>query len=244
MPPIAVYEVATFYSMYNLKPVGRHKIAICTNLPCALSGATRAAQHLKQRLGIGFNETTADGAFTLKEGECFGACGDAPVLLSTTSAGKLQSEAKLDELLAQLDRLRLARRLPIASSRQSPPRGTDMQRRNRNNERADLLSGRHIAPMILAGLDGNNWRLSGYMERGGYEALRKVFNDKLTPEGVIAEVKKSALRGRGGAGFPTGLKWSFMPKQHPGPKYLVCNSDEGEPGTSKTATSCATTRTQ
>ena len=81
MPPIAVYEVASFYTMYDLKPVGKYKIAICTNLPCALQGANVAAAHLRQKLGIGFNETTADGRFTLKEGECFGACGDAPVLL-------------------------------------------------------------------------------------------------------------------------------------------------------------------
>jgi NADH-quinone oxidoreductase subunit E len=81
MPPIAVYEVATFYSMYNLKPLGRCKLTLCTNLPCALQGANVAAEHLKKRLGIGFNETTPDGLFTLKEGECLGACGDAPVLL-------------------------------------------------------------------------------------------------------------------------------------------------------------------
>ena len=81
MPPIAVYEVASFYSMYDLEPVGRHKLCICTNLPCALSGANAAANHLKRRLGIDWNQTTADGRFTLKEGECFGACGDAPVLL-------------------------------------------------------------------------------------------------------------------------------------------------------------------
>jgi NADH-quinone oxidoreductase subunit F len=87
--------------------------------------------------------------------------------------------------------------------------------------------------MILSGLDGNNWNLKGYEARGGYQALRKVLGDKLTPDEVIAEVKKSALRGRGGAGFPTGLKWSFMPKQYTGQKYLVCNSDEGEPGTFK-----------
>ena len=93
--------------------------------------------------------------------------------------------------------------------------------------------GRHLNPMILSGLDGNNWDLKGYEERGGYQALRKVFSDKLTPDAVIAEVKKSALRGRGGAGFPTGLKWSFMPRQYAGQKYLVCNSDEGEPGTFK-----------
>ncbi len=93
--------------------------------------------------------------------------------------------------------------------------------------------GRHLSPMILLGLDGNNWNLKGYEARGGYQALRKILDDKLTPDAVIAEVKKSALRGRGGAGFPTGLKWSFMPKQYTGQKYLVCNSDEGEPGTFK-----------
>jgi NADH-quinone oxidoreductase subunit E len=81
MPPVAVYEVATFYEMYDLQPVGRNKVTLCTNLPCALSGASAAAQHLKRKLGIGFGETTPDGLFTLKEGECFGACGDAPVLL-------------------------------------------------------------------------------------------------------------------------------------------------------------------
>ena len=81
MPPIAVYEVASFYTMYDLAPVGRHKLCICTNLPCALSGATDAANHLKRKLGIDWNQTTTDGRFTLKQGECFGACGDAPVLL-------------------------------------------------------------------------------------------------------------------------------------------------------------------
>ena len=87
--------------------------------------------------------------------------------------------------------------------------------------------------IILKGLDGSNWRLKDYESRGGYAALRKILKEKVKPEDVIAEVKKSALRGRGGAGFPTGLKWSFMPRSFPGAKYLVCNSDEGEPGTFK-----------
>jgi len=81
MPPVAVYEVATFYAMYDLEPVGKYKLALCTNLPCALSGATEAARHLERCLGVGFGETTTDGLFTLREGECFGACGDAPVML-------------------------------------------------------------------------------------------------------------------------------------------------------------------
>src|SRR5713226_9698375 len=87
--------------------------------------------------------------------------------------------------------------------------------------------------IIMKGLDGNNWRLDDYAKRGGYSALKKVLAGKTPPETLIAEVKKSALRGRGGAGFPTGLKWSFMPRQYAGPKYLVCNTDEGEPGTFK-----------
>jgi len=83
--------------------------------------------------------------------------------------------------------------------------------------------------IILTGLDGENWRLADYVERGGYSALKKILAEKMPPETLISEVKKSALRGRGGAGFPTGLKWSFMPRQFPGAKFLVCNSDEGEP---------------
>ncbi|MCW5658769.1 MAG: NADH-quinone oxidoreductase subunit NuoF [Burkholderiaceae bacterium] len=93
--------------------------------------------------------------------------------------------------------------------------------------------GRHITPQILAGLDGMNWRLSDYEARDGYQALRKILAEGMTPDQVIATVKDSALRGRGGAGFPTGLKWSFVPSQLPTQKYLVCNSDEGEPGTFK-----------
>ena len=103
MPQIAVYEVASFYTMYDLKPVGRHKITICTNLPCALQGATAAAAHLKKRLGIGFNETTADGCFTLKEGECMGACGDAPVLLHNNKQMlSWMTPEKLDRLIDEL----------------------------------------------------------------------------------------------------------------------------------------------
>ena len=103
MPPIAVYEVASFYAMYDVKPVGKHKITICTNLPCALQGANVAAEHLKKTLGVGFNGTTADGMFTLKEGECFGACGDAPVLLvNNKRMCCAMTPDKLDGLLKEL----------------------------------------------------------------------------------------------------------------------------------------------
>ena len=103
MPPVAVYEVATFYTMYNLKPTGRFKLTICTNLPCALQGANVAAEHLKRTLGVGFNETTADGCFTLKEGECMGACGDAPVVLvNNKRMCSWMRPEKLDELVVEL----------------------------------------------------------------------------------------------------------------------------------------------
>jgi len=105
MPAIAAYEVASFYNMYDLEPVGKHKITVCTNLPCALSGGVHAADYVKQKLGIDFNETTPDGKFTLKEGECMGACGDAPVLLlnNHTMCSWMTTE-KIDQMLADLDK--------------------------------------------------------------------------------------------------------------------------------------------
>ena len=103
MPAIAVYEVATFYTMYELAPVGRNKLTLCTNLPCQLQGAGATAEHLKRTLGIGFGETTADGCFTLKEGECMGACGDAPVLMRNNHAMlSWMSPERIDALLGQL----------------------------------------------------------------------------------------------------------------------------------------------
>ena len=104
MPPVWVYEVATFYNMYNLKPTGKYKVTICTNLPCALSGAEGAAHHLMKKCGVsGFGETSADGRFTVKEGECMGACGDAPVLLvNNKRMCGFMSDEKIDKLVEEL----------------------------------------------------------------------------------------------------------------------------------------------
>jgi NADH-quinone oxidoreductase subunit E len=104
MPPVWVYEVATFYNMYNLKPTGKYKVTICTNLPCALTGAVEAAGHLKRRCGVKeFGETSADGRFTVKEGECMGACGDAPVMIVNDKrmCGFMSNE-KIDKLVEEL----------------------------------------------------------------------------------------------------------------------------------------------
>ena len=103
MPPVAVYEVATFYSMYNLHKTGKYKLTICTCLPCGLQGALQAADHLREKLGIDFNETTPDGRFTLKEGECMGACAMAPVLLvNNKKMHDYMSKEKLDQLIESL----------------------------------------------------------------------------------------------------------------------------------------------
>jgi NADH-quinone oxidoreductase subunit E len=102
MSEMAAYEVASFYNMYNLSPVGRHKLTVCTNLPCALSGGVHAAEYLKSKLGIDFNETTPDGKFTLKEGECMGACGDAPVMLVNNHHMRcFMTPEEIDRLLAE-----------------------------------------------------------------------------------------------------------------------------------------------
>jgi NADH-quinone oxidoreductase subunit E len=103
MPPVAVYEVATFYNMYNLEPAGQYKLTICTCLPCGLQGALDAADHLKQKLGIDFNETTPDGRFTLKEGECMGACAMSPVVLvNNKRMCDFMSKERLDALIDEL----------------------------------------------------------------------------------------------------------------------------------------------
>jgi len=105
MPPVAVYEVATFYSMYNLKPTGKYKLTLCTCLPCGLQGSLAAGDHLRERLGIDFNETTSDGRFTLKEGECMGACAMAPVVLvNNKKMHDYMTNEKLDRLIDELGR--------------------------------------------------------------------------------------------------------------------------------------------
>jgi len=105
MAPVAVHEVASFYTMYNREQTGTHKLTVCTNLPCGLQGSLAAADYLKKRLGVGFNETTPDGWFTLKEGECMGACAMAPVVLvNNKRMCDYMTNEKLDALIDELSR--------------------------------------------------------------------------------------------------------------------------------------------
>lgn len=102
MPPISVYEVATFYSMFELKPVGRHKLSVCTNISCQLCGSDEVVAHLQKRLGIGFGETTPDRRFTIKEVECLGACGGAPVMMVENTYHENLTPEKIDQILEAL----------------------------------------------------------------------------------------------------------------------------------------------
>ena len=192
MPAVAVYEVATFYTMYNLAPPGSYKITICTNLPCALSGAGAAADYLKERLGLGFGETTADGSLHPQGGGTLRG-------LRRRAGAPRQQQAHV-----QLHEPRGHRQTALGACAMNaplPPFPPDIY---------------GPEAVLMKDLTGLNWGLKDYEARDGYKALRKVLEEKITPEQVIAEVKVSALRGRGGAGFPTGLKWSFMPRNYTG----------------------------
>ena len=102
--PAAAYEVATFYNMYDLAPVGKYKLTVCTNLPCALRGGVSAGEYLQKKLGIGYGETTPAGLYTLVEGECMGACGDAPVMLvNNHKMCSFMTEEAIEKKLAELN---------------------------------------------------------------------------------------------------------------------------------------------
>ena len=103
IPAMAVYEVASFYHMYHLKPVGKNVLTVCTCVPCALSGGVHAGEYLKKKLGVEYNEVSSDGKFTVKEGECFGACGDAPlVLVDNRRMCSKMTTGQIDKLIAEL----------------------------------------------------------------------------------------------------------------------------------------------
>jgi NADH-quinone oxidoreductase subunit F len=206
-----VREVVSFYNMFRVKPAGRRELRVCGSLPCHLRGAGSLLNRVREMLQISPGETTAGGEITLTEVECLCACEMAPMAqLDERFVGPLEGE-NVDRILS--DAL-LDPGQPEATPEPQPFISSD----------GPVLSRRFGDP------DGA-W-FDAYVADGGYVAARKVVGD-ITPEEVIAEVTKANLRGLGGAGFPTGKKWSFIPKQTAKPKYLVVNADEGEPGTFK-----------
>ena len=212
--PVQVEETLEFYSMLRRKPMGKHHVQVCTNVACMLRGGTELLAHAKKRLEIGNKETTPDGVFSLEEVECIGACTGAPAMQVNYDFYEGVTPRNFDRLIEELDK----------GQHPAPVAVITGALHERNKLETPLISKRW-------GIKDSR-KIDVFLENGGYQALEKALK-QMTPDTIIDEVKKSSLRGRGGAGFPTGMKWSFVPKDSPKPKYVICNADESEPGTCK-----------
>lgn len=206
-----VREAVSFYNMFHTEPVGRREIRVCTSLPCLLRGSGEIMRKVQERLQVAPGETTAGGEVTLTEVECLCACEMSPMCqLDETFQGPLDEQALERVLTAAMAGPGEAITLPEPE----PHISSD----------GPVLSTRFKDPE-------GTW-LEDYVADGGYQAARNVLSS-MTPDDVIQQVLDANLRGLGGAGFPAGRKWSFVPKDSSKPRYLVVNADEGEPGTFK-----------
>jgi NADH-quinone oxidoreductase subunit F len=213
LQPINVWEVVSFYPMFTARPRGKFHIKVCRTLSCELCGCGGLLERLQKKLGVGLDENTGDSLFTISTVECLAACGTGPVMMVND---ELFENLTPDKAEAIIDRIKTTGKLeqqPLPPVQPAHP----LEKR--------LL----LANMSKPGYTGS---LAEYEREGGYRALRKALESK-KPEEIVAEVKNSEIRGRGGAGFPCGMKWSFLAKGTGKPVYLVCNADESEPGTFK-----------
>jgi NADH-quinone oxidoreductase subunit F len=211
---VQIEETLGYYSMLHRKPIGKHHVQICTNVACMLKGGYALLERAKKRLEIGHKETTADGVFSLEEVECIGACTGAPAMQVNYDFYENLTPIRFDRIIQELD----------AGRRPEPEKVISGALHERHPAETPLISKRWGVK--------DSHKIDVYVTHDGYRALEKALK-QMTPEGIIDEVKKSNLRGRGGAGFPTGMKWFFVPKDSPKPKYVICNADESEPGTCK-----------
>ena len=211
---VQIEETLAYYSMLRRKPMGKHHVQICTNVACMLKGGYDLLERAKKRLEIGHKETTKDGVFSLEEVECIGACTGAPAMQVNYDFYENLTPGRFDRIIQDLD----------SGRRPDPEPVTSGALHDRHALETPLISRRW-------GMKDSH-KLDVYVMQGGYQALEKALKE-MTPESIIDEVKKSNLRGRGGAGFPAGMKWSFVPKDSPKAKYVICNADESEPGTCK-----------
>jgi NADH-quinone oxidoreductase subunit F len=211
---VQVEETLEYYSMLHRKPMGKYHVQVCTNVACMLRGGTELLDRAKKRLEIGHKEVTKDGIFSLEEVECIGACTGAPAMQINYDFYENLTPLTFDRLIQELDYGRKAEPVPVISG----------ALHDREPGEIPVISKRW-------GIE-NSTKIDVFLQNGGYQALDKALK-QMTPESIIDEMKKSNLRGRGGAGFPTGMKWSFVPKDSPKAKYVICNADESEPGTCK-----------
>ena len=228
-----VESVATFYTMFYKEQPGKRVIKVCTSLSCYLRGCDQLVEHLEGRLGMKRGETTPDGRFTLQTAECLASCGTAPVLQVNNEFVEQVTFESADALIAtltqELDNESKSQEASVAANsaekkaQPKPPEPNGTERVE--NHMPELIVTKDIdVPNIDI--------LPTYRQHGGYQALEKALKT-YQPDELVEIVKQSGLRGRGGAGFPTGMKWSFLPKESPKPRYLCCNADESEPGTFK-----------
>ncbi|MGH9592456.1 MAG: NADH-quinone oxidoreductase subunit NuoF, partial [Bryobacteraceae bacterium] len=211
---VQVIETLAYYSMLRRKPAGKYHVQVCTNVACMLRGGNKILEHVERRLEIWHKGVTKDGVFSLEEVECIGACTGAPAMQVNYDFYENLSPERVDQIINGLDRGDSLAPEPRTSGSVHP----------RLPAEAPVISRRFgIA---------DAHRIDVYLQNEGYQALEKALT-QMTAEQIVDEVKKSNLRGRGGAGFPTGMKWSFVPKDIPKPKYVIANADESEPGTCK-----------
>jgi NADH-quinone oxidoreductase subunit F len=211
---VQVEETLEYYSMLHRKPMGKYHVQVCTNVACMLRGGNELLDRAKKRLEIGHKEVTKDGIFSLEEVECIGACTGAPAMQINYDFYENLTPATFDRVIQELDFGRRAEPVTVISGALHA----------REEGEIPVISKRW-------GIE-NSTKIDVFLQNDGYQALEKALK-QMTPESIIDEMKKSNLRGRGGAGFPTGMKWSFVPKDSPKAKYVICNADESEPGTCK-----------
>ncbi len=202
-----IYGIATYYTMFNPKPVGKYHLQVDTCVPGFLHGADEIVKHLCEKLGVAVGETTPDGLFTLSTVQDLASCATAPVIQVNDRYYENMTVENTDQLIEALKKGR------------EPDNDPSMN----VVSKCKILLNDRTRPDCRT--------LAFYKKSGGYQALKKALAMKR--EDVTGEVKESGIRGRGGAGFPAGLKWLFLPKNDPRPVYLICNADEGEPGTFK-----------
>ncbi len=208
IPLIDVREVLSFYTLLRRQPAGKTCVSVCRTLACRLRGGEEILESIETKLGIKAGETTADRRYTLEEVECLGACELAPMIqVNDTYLGPITKES-VENFLS----------------------GAGKPTRKDGVLKGGVTNNTGLISKFFS--RGTTYFLDDYLKGGGYEAARQAF-EKFTPEALVEEVKKSNLRGLGGAGFPAGVKWSFVPKNTGQPIYLVINGDEGEPGTFK-----------
>ena len=217
IPGSDIFGVMSFYSMYTWRPKGKYVIRFCESPPCHISGAENMFHAIQEELGVKVGETTADGLFTLEKTACLGVCEVAPAMqINEVVHGNLTRD-KIKQVLADY-------RAGKAPDYKKLPYTT-------NDFRSYKQSPAELVLLDNVGVIDPE-KVDDYVAKGGYSALKKVVSS-MTPEQVVEEVKASGIRGRGGAGFPAGMKWSFTRPLDVPQKYIICNLDEGEPGTIK-----------